>query len=959
MLRTSHSFVFFVALAFLAPAFAQENFAGVEEIVVTAERRQQTVQDLAQAITALTADDLDRTNVEDIHGLQHQVPSLHVTGGLPRPTIRGIGQDVVGPATDPGFILHINGTYVTQLATALLGFHDMERVEVLPGPTGIDYGRATTGGSMNFIWKKANPNEAEFSGDAQLASHEAFRLRGVLNVPLVEGRWASRWSGSYVLAPRPYNLTDAASGLNQKLASNSLGGGGTLRHSLRWTPAEDFSADFIVQWSRDGTPGGKARILDAFPEYGLGTTVAVAGGDACSWRDAGCYGAQHPLFGGSPDYTGAAPNPADPQQFSGNRATSQHVETLWAQAILEWNIGAHTLRSVSNYQHYDYFVDHDWDGSTVEAERLQLDNRENGFAQEVTLASNYDGAFNFVAGVNAQINEARTKLPIWDYQSARDAENFYILDAFDLINVAEELVPTSTALVEALTQGAIAEAQLAVALNPATAPADAAAAGAAAATAGALAQAAFVESATAFAAVRNTLATPICGAAGDQPCTGQFPAGGGGLRGDVPYFNLDTDTETTLFGAFARFDYEITETLSATVGVRYSYTKRDWKDRSYFDVFIEPVDLDSTEIPGFGLAYFNLVNAVTAASAGTITRDNFAWYTRVGPGAFADEGGVALPNCVNDELACELADRVQELQLKKSWSSTDGLLRLEWRPADTMLFYGYVATGERHGGFNFYESEAFEPEKIVAYELGAKTEWLDNTLVANGAVFFYDYSDKFVNVSLAGGASATTENIGDARVFGAEFSVQYQPSEALRADLTVGYLDTEILDSQVSEDLRAQPGFSGSCEVAGAAGGVEGGHHGLGSCGRTRLVDLKGNTLPRAPELTVAVSAEYGIELAGGAKLTPRVEFSWRDEVNLWQYGNPLDVQESYTNTNLRLRYAPASESWYAELFVENAEDEDAVRTNPEARAAHPQYWLAEPRLYGVRVGWSFAELPW
>ena len=83
---------------------------GIEEIIVTAERREQNIQDVAQTITAFSAQDLENANIQDAYDLQLKVPGLVATGGLPAITLRGIGQDpdVLGPGIDPGFQLYIN-----------------------------------------------------------------------------------------------------------------------------------------------------------------------------------------------------------------------------------------------------------------------------------------------------------------------------------------------------------------------------------------------------------------------------------------------------------------------------------------------------------------------------------------------------------------------------------------------------------------------------------------------------------------------------------------------------------------------------------------------------------------------------------------------------------------------------------------------------------------------------------
>ncbi len=1032
--------------------------------MVTAERREQSVQDLGQTVTALTAEDLDRSNIEDIHDLQYQVPSLQVTGGLPRPTIRGIGQDIVAPSTDPGFILHINGTYVSQLAIALLGFHDMERAEVLPGPTGIEYGRATTGGSMNFIWNKARTDERTFTGDLLFGSYDNARLRSAVNFPIVENKLGMRIALAQTFAPQPFEVK-GQTGLDQELASNTLGAGLALRQSLRFTPTEDFEADLIFQWTRDNTPGGKSRITDPFATYSFGQGMTGTGADArpCRWNDFNDCDSKHPIFGGPPDYSDATPNSSDPHTFTLNRGNDQRYETFWGQLKLALQLGDYTLTTNTNYQWWDYNVSFDWDGSDVDSERLDLHSEDTGWAHEVTFASNHDGPLNFLVGANLQNSHAPgVTVPIWGYQRNQDARNFLIFDAFDAGNLAP--------------------------------------------------------------------LAPVCGAGGNALCV--FEA----LPENDTFFSLDADTDTTFYGLFARADWDISDTLRLTVGGRYSYTRREWEDRSRFDVYTEPFDVvfNSQTAGGAiftgtctaGIAGFNaltgqsvptvanpaadatqaeieaaeaecynsyanfiwpgtvlnslatqggfagavelgatlaaaadgsdmdaqaMAQAALAASgltsvqlglagrlgahlaalpgilgeagmlgalaqAGTATPAQLmrlgelqtmidtppinpgqvAFLSSVGPGSLVAGsditgnptssafGACDNPTLGNPGLGCPVSERRRALQLDQSWNSLDGLIRLEYRPNDEMLFYGYVSTGERHGGFNWFEASAFLPEEILAYELGAKTEWLDRTLIVNTAAFYYDYSNKFVTAVV--GNVSTTQNIGDAEVMGVEVRIQYEPNPSLRVDASIGWLDSEILDDYIAEDNAIRRGnedaYSAWLYQVDAAGNAVlddqgnrvpildaqgdpipkrlGDRHGSGpTSDALPRINLKGNPLPRAPEWSVSVGIEYGFALANGATLTPRVDFAWRDESNLWQYNNPADVQEAYTQTDVRLRYTDGDGEWYLEGFIENVEDEDEILTGAESRTAHPQFWLADPRIYGLRLGWNFDRLPW
>ena len=623
-----------------------------------------------------------------------------MTGGLPQPTLRGIGQDVVGPGTDPGFILHINGTYVNQLAVALLGFHDMERVEVAPGPTGIDYGRATTGGSMNFIWHRPKIDEWSVTGDAQVASFDAVRMRTSINFPIVEGVLAGRLALSRVWGPDSYDVKGRrGNARGQTLATNALGPGEALRGSLRYTPNEDFTADLMVQWTRDTSQGGKARILDPFPAYPAG---------------------QSPLFGGSPNYTFATPNPSDPTEIYLNQRNEQRYETLWAQLILEYEIGSFILKSTSSYQYWDYHLDFDWDGSDVNAERLLLEGKDIGWSSELVLQSDFDGPVQFLVGGNYQVNESPdTELPVWDYQQNRAAANFQIFDVTTLL--------------------------------PANYCVD---------------------------------------ASGNQaPCLFNE------IDPNRAAFHLRGNTETEMVGAFGKIDWEVTETVKVTLGGRYSYTHREFNDTSTFDVYTEAYDQLST-----------VCEPLAAAGVIAPQPDKFSCFDTALSGVtfFANLLAgipIAFPTPSNTAYVIPLQGAADITTLnqtaftrKKSWNSLDWLARVEYRPNDDMLFYGYIATGERHGGFNWLEIDGsdFDPEEILAYEVGGKFDFPDIGLRLNGTVYYYDYSDKFVTQTLAN--VTTTQNAGDATIFGVEVQFWWVPTENLRFNGNIGYIDAEFKD---------------------------------------------------------------------------------------------------------------------------------------------------------------------
>ena len=143
------------------PAFAQDAGAadgGLKEIVVTAQRREENLQKVPVAVTAIGADDLAQLRVTNIKDLQGLAPNLQLnTQGLqsnPTVTIRGVSSGVSNNAVDPKVGVYLDGVYIGRTVGSIFDLSDIARVEVLRGPQGTLYGRNTTGGAVNFITKK-------------------------------------------------------------------------------------------------------------------------------------------------------------------------------------------------------------------------------------------------------------------------------------------------------------------------------------------------------------------------------------------------------------------------------------------------------------------------------------------------------------------------------------------------------------------------------------------------------------------------------------------------------------------------------------------------------------------------------------------------------------------------------------------------------------------------------------
>ena len=149
---------FILSLSFI-PLYAvsQESNSGIEEIVVTAEKREQNLQDVPSSITAISDTEMETANIQNMFDLQTSIPSLVVgSAGASRPFlfIRGVGSRKFDPGTEGAVGVFVDEIYNTRFTNQMMDIVDLERVEVLKGPQGTLYGRNTIGGAISLYTKK-------------------------------------------------------------------------------------------------------------------------------------------------------------------------------------------------------------------------------------------------------------------------------------------------------------------------------------------------------------------------------------------------------------------------------------------------------------------------------------------------------------------------------------------------------------------------------------------------------------------------------------------------------------------------------------------------------------------------------------------------------------------------------------------------------------------------------------
>ena len=193
MTCTTHSrrprlavFIGVCATMALTPVLAEDDTGVPEEVIVTAQRTAEGIQDVPIAVTALTGDMLEDRQVIGPSDLQMNAPSVSFTAtnfGNSSFSIRGIGRLVISTTGEAGVSTHINQIPVATNLNAI-EFFDMERVEILRGPQGTLYGRNATGGTINFVTAMPDFDELDGFLDVEVGDYGHQRVKGALNVPL-------------------------------------------------------------------------------------------------------------------------------------------------------------------------------------------------------------------------------------------------------------------------------------------------------------------------------------------------------------------------------------------------------------------------------------------------------------------------------------------------------------------------------------------------------------------------------------------------------------------------------------------------------------------------------------------------------------------------------------------------------------------------------------------------------
>lgn len=326
-----------------SPSLAAET---AEEIIVTAQRRRERLQDVPIAMTAIGHDELSQRGATDLSDLAGAVPGLSITGftggnASNFVSIRGVAGQVLPIGSGHPAALYIDGVYLSRPDAAFFGLDDVERIEVLRGPQGTLYGRNATAGAINIVTRSP---DASFKGGGELAygRFDSFSGRGSLQAPLGAG-FSAGISGSYNYHDGYIRNTVTGNQMNSRDAY-------TVRGKLRYESSDSrFDAVLAGDYTHDeATPIFKNAFLSS------GVFVGIR----------------------------------DPEEFASDPASEAQTlrETVNRGVALTLSYQLHDaleLVSVTSWREFGSATIYDADASELPALITGADNRSDTFSQEI------------------------------------------------------------------------------------------------------------------------------------------------------------------------------------------------------------------------------------------------------------------------------------------------------------------------------------------------------------------------------------------------------------------------------------------------------------------------------------------------------------------------------------------------------------------------------------------------
>lgn len=350
-------------------AFAQGVFG--DEVVVTAQKREESAQDVGISISTLSGEQMEAlgyTNAQEVTALAAGVATLQPNGEANYAVgIRGVANNDFTTNIESPVAIYVDETYISQMSGAGFLLFDVDRVEILRGPQGTLFGRNATGGLVHYLTVKPNTEEFEGYGSVTYGSFDRWKMQGAVNIPMgdmlsARVSLATHQGDGYVT-----NRLDPSRDLNN--ANESAG-----RFQVRFQPSESFDLLLNARF-------GHQNIRTGFFEY---ASAILPTGDYTP-------GVPNDDLGGYVDLDGDVY--AGDYDFTGQNKTNTEGYT----GRFDWDLGFGKLTSITDYQSVERDYMEDSDASPANFFNFFLTTDAEQFSQEVRLAGDAD-ALNWVLG---------------------------------------------------------------------------------------------------------------------------------------------------------------------------------------------------------------------------------------------------------------------------------------------------------------------------------------------------------------------------------------------------------------------------------------------------------------------------------------------------------------------------------------------------------------------------------
>ena len=961
----------------------------IEEVVVTAERRESTVQDTAISITAFTGEFIEDFGIRNQEDLQNYIPATTI-----QPydlSVRGVGRLYRALGGDPGVATYFDGAYSEDFGIASTegGLFDLERIEVLRGPQGTLYGRNGLGGAVNFHSKR--PTD-EFEGEikAIYGSYETKEIFGVLSGPVIPGFMNAR--ATYVKRTRDGFIDEEG----PKGPDLNNYGDENVALTLEFTPSDNLN--ILLR----GNERSYARVMSGAQGAGAiitsengGIRDPVSGGQR--WTSTPVYGwreVQDPNAAGA-TFCASAVDRATPDcivptglvPYINGTASGSIAGT----GVYEFNhngiqrFGQPIVGGVDQgtvdatwWQNYQYQAN----GNPTEIARLEgatqgngrelpeldgddLNATTNGFNDEyfdqqaaylsVTWDVNESFTMKYIGAYTDYFYDRttehdRTSLPIdMQFYAAQENENFqhelqFFYDFNENITLTGGLFLYANDIDQQLdfyhtdswSKFTVADSECGGCyyngLNPSVWGQGAEAINHRSA------QAAAVATPGSGAQTRIGVVTgPWLG--DNLNTTGRVDHG---PVSDGTTFIWDTENRTDARAIYLQGEWQINDTWALTLGARWAEDDKEGEENLY--LYREGMGPAATCVTNVGVA--NSAQCGDGDGDGVVT---LAEYNQNVTGAIDASGNIINFDTLRKEGVPNALGLYREFE--RDYDDLTWRVNFDFTPTEDDLVYFSVTSGYRAGGFNlgyFSPTTDYDKETITSYELGYKGQLFDGTLQVNASAYYYDYEDISLQYLESGliGLGTSVSNAPGAETIGGEIDVLWLATDNLTVGLNYSYTDATY-DGELSPDKQVVDQNNGLAPVE------------LYTFDE-RKVPIDGEPLPRIPKVKWTAWGEYTFNLGDNGKVVAVTTVSYTDEFPA--AGRPLPegplVQApDFMRWDARVSWLSANEQWNVTGYVNNILDEVGTR-NMFTYSSQAGYKRGieptNPRFAGIEVSYKF-----